>query len=103
LCNLKKAFAVDCNIQSILGIDHIALSMNFFSSYNARTGTLHQTCWRLCRERCLATCLPNILIQQIFKIGSITFKARGIGVGQVIRDDVQSSLLCIKTRFGYPH
>ena len=84
-------------------VDHVALGMIFFGRDDTSTGTNHQAGRCLCGLCGLPACLTNILIEQIFKHGTVAFEAGGIDVGQVIRDNAESGLLRIQTGLGYPH
>ena len=77
--------------------------MIFFSRDDAGTGTNHQTSRRNGSLCSLTTRLTDVLIQQIFEHSAVALEARGIDVGQVIRDNAESGLLCIQTGLGYPH
>ena len=57
--NLEETFTLNRDIQRVLGIDHVALSVNFFGGDNASTGTQHQSSGRLGSRSGLATGLPE--------------------------------------------
>jgi hypothetical protein len=50
----------------------------------------------------LTTGLFDVLIEQVFKNGSVAFEAGRAHVGQVVRNDVHARLLRVKTGFRYP-
>ena len=100
--NLEVPVAGDGHVQRGLAVDHIALHVQLFSGIDLHTRTEHETRGRLGVVGGLTTRLLDVLVQQVLKDSSVALEPGRVHVGQVVRDDVHTRLLRVKTRFGYP-
>ena len=80
LQDLKQARSFHGEIKGVFGSNHVALALHFFRGHDARTRTQHKAVRRISVGSSLATGLPDILVQQIFKDGTVSFETIGIDV-----------------------
>jgi len=100
--NLEKPRTLDRQIQRRLGVDQVALQVQFFGGIDLDTGTEHQAGGCQGVDSGLTAGLLDVLIQQVLEHGAITLETRGVDVGQVVGDHVHARLLRVETCFSYP-
>ncbi len=78
--NLEVAGTINSDIQRIFGLHHVALRVQFLGGNYTCTGTEHQAGWSLAVGCGIGACLTHVLVEQILKHGTVTFKAHGVDV-----------------------
>ena len=99
--HLEEAVAIDVHVKRVVGIDDAALAVELLRRDNSHTRTDREARGGLRVLRCLGATLVEVLIKQRFEIGSIAFKADGVHVGEIVRDDTHTLLLGVETCFCY--
>ncbi|MNG00923.1 hypothetical protein D3C81_1834800 [compost metagenome] len=99
LQDLEETAAIKRHVQRIFGGLQAAGDKALLGTDDAHTSTGLQTRRQLTVLGRLRTRLALGLVEQVLELGTITFKASGRNVGQVVGNDGQIFVLCGQTGF----
>jgi len=98
--NPEETIAVDCKVKRVARALKNALRENRLGRRCPRAGTHLQASWRNVFTVGPGTRRTHGLVEHVFKHALVALVACGRGVRKVVRNDVQTGLLGIKTGFG---